>query len=60
MRISAAISQLPTGDVKPLKGSNNPQKFRLRIGGYRIVFCVEQDIIIILRIDTRGDAYKSL
>ena len=58
MRIIAAIRQLPSGDVKPLKGNNKPQKFRLRVGGYRIVFRVEQDVTVILRIDTRGDVYK--
>ena len=58
IRIFEAISQLPSGDIKPLKGNNKPQKFRLRVGGYRIVFRIEQDTTIILRIDTRGDIYK--
>ena len=58
LRISTAIWQLPNGDVKPLKGMNKPQKYRLRVGGFRIIFRVEKNATVILRIDTRGDVYK--
>ena len=57
-RISAAIRQLPLGDVKPMQGTNKPQKYRLRVGGYRIIFRIDNDVIFILRIDNRGDIYK--
>jgi mRNA interferase RelE/StbE len=59
-RLSAAIRQLPLGDVKRLHGTNKLQKYRLRVGDYRIVFCMEHDDIIILRIDNRGDVYKRI
>ena len=58
LRLYDAIEKLPLGDVKRLQGSQSPPLFRLRVGGFRVVFCVEQDITTILRIDTRGDVYK--
>ena len=58
VRLTEAIRQLPLGDVKPLQGSKNPKKFRLRVGGFKVVFCFEQNVITILRIDNRGDIYK--
>ena len=57
-RLVSAVRQLPFGDVKPLRGTNKPQKYRLRVGGYRVVFRIDQDLITILRVDTRGDVYK--
>ncbi|MCL2186662.1 MAG: type II toxin-antitoxin system RelE/ParE family toxin [Treponema sp.] len=46
----------PEGDIKTLKGWNG--YFRLRIGGYRVLFRIEDDIIIITNIDSRGQVYK--
>ena len=60
LRLSAAIEALPLGDVKRLHGHKNPPLYRLRVGSYRIVYCVEPDTINILRIDNRGDVYKKL
>jgi len=59
-RLYRAINQLPFGDVKQLQGQNDPPLFRLRVGDYRVVFCVEQGDYIILRVDNRGDVYKRL
>ena len=58
VRLFHAIEKLPNGDVKRLRGQKEPPLFRLRVGDYRVVFCVEQDTFLILRVDNRGDVYK--
>ena len=59
-RITDAIDRLekepPEGDIKEMKGS--PSVFRLRVGGYRILYTVEKDYIDIFKIARRGQAYK--
>ena len=45
------------GDVKSLQGSY-PRMFRLRIGDWRIIFQVEGDVLNVLRVLPRGQAYK--
>ncbi|MBQ3652998.1 MAG: type II toxin-antitoxin system RelE/ParE family toxin [Synergistaceae bacterium] len=59
-RILAAIGKLEdglVGDIRPMKGSN---KWRLRVGGWRIVMSVNwrERVINIVLVDTRGDVYK--
>ncbi|KAF1086385.1 Plasmid stabilization system protein [Sporotomaculum syntrophicum] len=46
------------GDVKPLKGL--PGELRTRVGDWRIIYSIDSDqlIIIILKVSSRGDAYK--
>ncbi|MDR2547314.1 MAG: type II toxin-antitoxin system RelE/ParE family toxin [Lachnospiraceae bacterium] len=59
IRLYNAIENLPLGDVKRLQGGKGTiPLYRLRVGEYRIVFCIEQDHIIVLRADSRGDIYK--
>ena len=60
-RITDAIDKLgldpPEGDIKELKG--HPGVFRLRVGGYRILYTVENACCIdIFKIARRGQAYK--
>ena len=60
-RILLAINRLGeglAGDVKPLKGRGD---WRLRVGGWRVIFSVdaEQRVIKVKYIDVRGDVYKS-
>jgi mRNA interferase RelE/StbE len=59
-RIRTALKKLeeepPKGDIVPLKGHS--KFFRLRIGGYRIIFSVEDNIIKVVEIDSRGQIYK--
>lgn len=45
-------------DIKPLTG--RPDQIRLRVGNYRIIYKVENDILIIyvIAIRPRGDVYK--
>ena len=58
IRIIEAVEKIPQGDIKKLQGEKHPPLFRLRVGKYRIVYHVENDEIIIAKIDTRGDVYK--
>ena len=55
-RIKHAISSLPFGDVKKLKGIDNG--YRLRIGAIRVLFEYSGGKINVVRIDKRGDVYK--
>jgi mRNA interferase RelE/StbE len=55
-RIKRAISNLPAGDVKKLKGIDNG--YRLRVGSVRVLFEKDGDKIHVVKIDNRGDVYK--
>ena len=58
-KIVEAIDKLPSeGDIKRLKGKKVMNVFRLRCGKHRILYEMEEEILKILKIDTRGDAYK--
>jgi mRNA interferase RelE/StbE len=58
-RIDAALVRFAAtghGDVKSLK--DRPGEMRLRVGKWRIFFCLEPpDLIRVLAIDNRGEAY---
>ena len=41
-------------DIKKLKGIND---FRLRVGDYRVIFYIEKDTIIILKVGHRKHIY---
>ncbi len=43
-------------DIKTLRGEWYPMK-RLRVGNYRIIFHIDNDILKIPIIDNRGDIY---
>jgi mRNA interferase RelE/StbE len=48
-------------DVKKLKGIKGKQDlYRLRIGDYRAIFAIEDDVVYILEIIPRGHGYKWL
>ena len=57
-RIIEAIEKIPQGDIKKLQGEKYPPLYRLRVGKYRIIYHIENEEIIIAKIDTRGDIYK--
>lgn len=57
-RLKMAIEKLPDGDVKKLQGYKND--YRLRVGNLRVLFAIEDDIIIIKDVLPRGQAYKRL
>ena len=58
-RIKAALKKLgqepPQGDIKALAGKDG---YRLRVGGYRVLFGVEADTIVVTDIGLRGQVYK--
>jgi mRNA interferase RelE/StbE len=58
-RIKGGLANLahepPQGDIKKLQGRED---YRLRVGGYRILFRIENDTIIVTNIAPRGQAYK--
>ncbi|WP_178019626.1 type II toxin-antitoxin system mRNA interferase toxin, RelE/StbE family [Paenibacillaceae bacterium] len=49
----------PELDIKRMQGVEN--QFRLRVGSYRVVYSIVDNelIIIVIRIGSRGDVYKS-
>ena len=59
-RITAALENLaeipPVGDIKPLQGTK--ATFRARIGGYRIIYRIEENTLLVRDIETRGQVYK--
>ena len=59
-RITDAIDGLerepPQGDIKGL--TDNPGVFRLRVGGYRVLYRVEENHVDIFKIARRGQSYK--
>lgn len=54
-RIEIAIQALPAGDVKKLKGQ---PYYRLRVGDFRILFDRDGSVILVVKIDNRGQVYK--
>ncbi len=60
-RLLKAIYKLPyEGDIKALK--NYPELMRLRVGSYRIIFSVNNDILTVFIIDAgnRRQIYKNI
>lgn len=57
-RLKEAIEKLPYGDIQKLSGQEN--EYRLRVGNLRVLFTVENDIITVNNIDSRGQIYKRL
>jgi mRNA-degrading endonuclease RelE of RelBE toxin-antitoxin system len=43
------------GDIMPIIGQ--PGRFRLQVGGYRALFKIEDDKILVTHIEPRGQAY---
>lgn len=58
-RIKAALRKLeqdpPQGDIRAMTGHEG---FRLRVGGYRVLFGIKNDTIIVMDIGLRGQIYK--
>ena len=57
-RLKDAIEKLPDGDVKRLQGYKND--YRLRVGNLRVIYSIDNDIIIVKDVLPRGQAYKRL
>ena len=63
-RIIEAIDSL-TGNPRPdnckkLKGNNKPPLYRIRAGNYRIVYSIQDEVLLILVVEVghRKDVYK--
>lgn len=54
-RIETAIQFLPAGDVKKLRGQ---PYYRLRVGDFRVLFSRDNEVLLIVKIDNRGQVYK--
>ena len=55
IRIITAIELIPLGDIKKLQGED---RYRLRVGDFRIIFNREGQILLIEKIDSRGQIYR--
>ncbi|MBQ8209938.1 MAG: type II toxin-antitoxin system RelE/ParE family toxin [Clostridia bacterium] len=58
-RILLAIYKLPqTGDIKAMQGYEN--YYRLRVGDYRIIYTLDNDVLLVrvIAVGNRGDIYK--
>jgi len=58
VRLLTAISKLPQGDIKALKGHEN--LYRLRVGDYRVLYTIDNGRLVICVIDAgnRGEIYQ--
>ena len=58
-RIKAALKKLeqepPQGDIIAMSGQEG---YRLRVGGYRVLFGIKADTIVVTDIAPRGQVYK--
>ncbi len=54
-KVSSSKENLNSADVKRLQKSD---LFRLRVGDYRVLFEIEKDTIIILKVGNRKNIYK--
>ena len=58
-RVFEAINRIPDkGDIIKMKGRKIQNIFRLRVGSYRIIFLMEKELIEVLDLAPRGEAYK--
>ena len=58
-RIFKAIYKLPyIGDIKSMQGYQNT--YRLRVGDYRILYTIDNNVLVIriIEVGNRGDIYK--
>ena len=58
-RVFEAVNRLPAkGDINKMKGRKIQNIFRLRVGSYRVIFAMEEELIKVLDIAPRGGAYR--
>jgi mRNA interferase RelE/StbE len=53
-----SLTKVPDGNIKKMVGNEVPPIYRLRVSKYRVLFLMEDDIVKILKVDSRGDVYK--
>jgi mRNA-degrading endonuclease RelE of RelBE toxin-antitoxin system len=47
----------PNADISPLSGTK-PQKYRLRVGEYRIIFLIDKKTVRVIEVFKRGRGYR--
>ena len=60
-RVLRAISKLPyEGDIKRLQGKKSLGLLRLRVGDYRIIYTIDDGLLVVCVIDAgnRGQIYQ--
>ena len=59
-RLLTAIYKLPDGDVKALSGFKDV--YRLRVGDYRVIYELHNDILLItvVNVGNRGEVYNKI
>ena len=57
IRIISVINALPAGDIIKLQGREG---YRLRVGNYRVIFDKHGGVLMIEKIDNRGQIYKGV
>ena len=57
-RLREAMEKIPLGDIKRLQGIENG--YRLRVGDLRVLFSIEDNIVYVDNIVSRGQAYKRI
>ena len=56
--IDGLRAEPPKGDIEPIEGQKQRrEKWRLRVGGYRVLFKVQGDIVFVTNVVPRGQAY---
>jgi len=53
--IEGLTAEPPKGDIEPLQGQK--EKWRLKVGGYRILFKIEGGTVYATHVVPRGQAY---
>ena len=65
LRIKSALKELekdpyeprPGADIKSIKDTK-PQKYRIRVGDYRIIYRIESTIVKVIEVFKRGRGYR--
>ena len=52
------MEKIPLGDIKRLQGIENG--YRFRVGDLRVLFSIEDNIVYVDNIVSRGQAYKRI
>ena len=58
INLREAMEKIPLGDIKRLQGIENG--YRLRVGDLRVLFSIEDNIVYVDNIVSRGQAYKRI
>ena len=57
-KINISIQRLKTWEGNILKMEGGKHEYRLRVGKYRVIFILENDILYIIDIADRKDVYR--